>query len=80
MLRLCLSQVLEGYGQTECGAAATITTPGDFTAGHVGPPIACNRIKLVDVPDMNYYAENGEGEVRHETALVSVQGYIYIQG
>ena len=56
-------QVLEGYGQTECGAAATMTTPGDMSVGHVGVPLPCNDIKLVDVSDMNYFAANNEGEV-----------------
>jgi len=56
-------QVFEGYGQTECTAGATMTLPGDCTAGHVGAPLPCNRMKLVDVKDMNYFAENGEGEV-----------------
>lgn len=32
--------------------------------GHVGAPLPCNDIKLVDVAEMNYYASNGEGEVR----------------
>lgn len=32
-------------------------------AGHVGPPLPCNYIKLVDVAEMNYLAANGEGEV-----------------
>ena len=41
-----------------------MTLPGDTTTGHVGPPIPCNNIKLMDVADMNYYAANGEGEVR----------------
>jgi len=31
--------------------------------GHVGPPILCNKIKLVDVPEMDYYAKDGKGEV-----------------
>lgn len=63
-----LSQVFEGYGQTECTAGATLTLPGDCTAGHVGPPICNNYVKLVDVPDMNYFAQNGEGEV-HSIAV-----------
>lgn len=34
-------------------------------SGHVGPPLPCNYVKLVDVAEMNYYAANGEGEVSH---------------
>ncbi|XP_038555879.1 long-chain-fatty-acid--CoA ligase 1-like [Micropterus salmoides] len=56
-------QFYEGYGQTECTAGCTMTVPGDCSAGHVGAPLPCNSIKLVDVPEMNYLAENGEGEV-----------------
>ncbi|XP_043925118.1 long-chain-fatty-acid--CoA ligase 6 isoform X2 [Protopterus annectens] len=56
-------QVYEGYGQTECTAGCTFTTPGDWTSGHVGAPIPCNLIKLVDVEDMNYFAAKDEGEI-----------------
>ncbi|XP_063060026.1 long-chain-fatty-acid--CoA ligase 6 [Engraulis encrasicolus] len=56
-------QVYEAYGQTECTAGCTYTTPGDWTSGHVGAPLPCNLIKLVDVPEKNYYATKGEGEV-----------------
>ncbi|XP_061757501.1 long-chain-fatty-acid--CoA ligase 1-like [Nerophis ophidion] len=56
-------QFYEGYGQTECTAGCTMTMPGDWTAGHVGAPLPCNNIKLVDVAQMNYLAINGEGEV-----------------
>uniref|UniRef100_A0A3B4URB3 Long-chain-fatty-acid--CoA ligase n=1 Tax=Seriola dumerili TaxID=41447 RepID=A0A3B4URB3_SERDU len=56
-------QFYEGYGQTECTAGCTMTVPGDWTAGHVGAPLPCNLVKLVDVPEMNYLAVNGEGEV-----------------
>ncbi|XP_077434385.1 long-chain-fatty-acid--CoA ligase 1-like [Vanacampus margaritifer] len=56
-------QFYEGYGQTECTAGCTMTMPGDWTAGHVGAPLPCNSIKLVDVAEMNYLAVNGEGEV-----------------
>ncbi|XP_030208682.1 long-chain-fatty-acid--CoA ligase 1 isoform X1 [Gadus morhua] len=63
-LRTAIScQFYEGYGQTECTAGCSMTLPGDFSAGHVGPPLPCNLVKLVDVPDMNYLAANGEGEV-----------------
>jgi long-chain acyl-CoA synthetase len=36
---------------------------GDFTPEHVGTPIPCCAIKLVDVPDMNYFAASGRGEI-----------------
>lgn len=36
---------------------------GDFVPDHVGPPIACCCIKLVDVPEMEYYQINQQGEI-----------------
>uniref|UniRef100_UPI00398F4131 long-chain-fatty-acid--CoA ligase 1-like isoform X2 n=1 Tax=Pristiophorus japonicus TaxID=55135 RepID=UPI00398F4131 len=56
-------QFYEGYGQTECTAGCTMTIPGDWTPGHVGAPMPCNLIKLVDVEDMNYFAAEGMGEI-----------------
>uniref|UniRef100_A0A8B9G7R1 Long-chain-fatty-acid--CoA ligase n=1 Tax=Amazona collaria TaxID=241587 RepID=A0A8B9G7R1_9PSIT len=56
-------QVYEGYGQTECTAGCTFTTPGDWTSGHVGAPLPCNLIKLKDVEELNYFASKGEGEI-----------------
>ncbi|KAM6150168.1 long-chain-fatty-acid--CoA ligase 6 isoform 6-T6 [Erethizon dorsatum] len=56
-------QVYEGYGQTECTAGCTFTTPGDWTSGHVGAPLPCNHIKLVDVEELNYWTHKGEGEI-----------------
>lgn len=32
-------------------------------AGHVGPPVPSNIIKLVDVEEKEYFAKNGQGEV-----------------
>ncbi|NWI11362.1 ACSL1 ligase, partial [Crypturellus soui] len=56
-------QFYEGYGQTECTAGCSLSLPGDWTAGHVGAPMPCNIVKLVDVEEMNYLAAKGEGEV-----------------
>ncbi|NXY75384.1 ACSL1 ligase, partial [Glareola pratincola] len=56
-------QFYEGYGQTECTAGCSLSLPGDWTAGHVGAPMPCSIIKLVDVQEMNYSAARGEGEV-----------------
>lgn len=55
--------LLEGYGQTECAAAGSITLPGDASVGHVGVPAPCCQIKLVDVPDVGYCAATDRGEV-----------------
>uniref|UniRef100_A0A158R5P1 Long-chain-fatty-acid--CoA ligase n=1 Tax=Syphacia muris TaxID=451379 RepID=A0A158R5P1_9BILA len=63
--------IIEGYvyvkfvpsGQTECVAACTGTLEGDFTAGHVGTPLMNTAIKLVDTPEIGYFAANNEGEV-----------------
>ncbi|KAM8843443.1 long-chain-fatty-acid--CoA ligase 1a isoform 1-T1 [Synchiropus picturatus] len=68
-------QFYEGYGQTECTAGCSMSLPGDWTAGHVGPPLPCNLIKLVDVAEMNYLAANGEGEVCVKGPNV-FQGYL----
>ncbi|XP_053272582.1 long-chain-fatty-acid--CoA ligase 1a isoform X2 [Pleuronectes platessa] len=68
-------QFYEGYGQTECTAGCTMSLPGDWTAGHVGPPLPCNAVKLVDVAEMNYLAANGEGEVCVKGPNV-FQGYL----
>ncbi|XP_033005580.1 long-chain-fatty-acid--CoA ligase 5 [Lacerta agilis] len=56
-------QIFEAYGQTECTGGCTFSLPGDWTTGHVGPPLACNVVKLDDVAEMNYFAANGEGEI-----------------
>lgn len=55
--------IVEGYGQTEGVAPCTLTVQGDSTPEHVGPPIPCCAIKLVDVPEMQYYAVSGHGEI-----------------
>lgn len=46
-----------------CSNRSQLTTRF-MLSGHVGPPLPCNSIKLVDVAEMNYLAVNGEGEVK----------------
>ncbi|KAF9584160.1 hypothetical protein BGW38_007375 [Lunasporangiospora selenospora] len=49
-------EVVEAYGQTEGSGAGTNTNIGELVAGHVGPPNTCAEIKLVDVPELDYYS------------------------
>ena len=67
--------VTQGYGQSECCGAATSSLKGDSDPGHVGIPLACSRIKLMPVPEMNYVEENNEGEVCIKGANV-FKGYL----
>jgi len=55
----------EGYGQTESSAASCIASGFDPVAGHVGGPLSCIRIRLRDIPEMNYLStdENPRGEI-----------------
>lgn len=39
-------QIVEGYGQTECTAPVTLTVQGDHVPEHVGPPVACCKVKV----------------------------------
>ncbi|XP_019856159.1 PREDICTED: long-chain-fatty-acid--CoA ligase 1-like [Amphimedon queenslandica] len=55
--------IVEGYGQTETSSGCTMSLPADTTCGHVGPPVPSAKVKVVDVPDLNYFASNGEGEI-----------------
>ncbi|KAG9293345.1 hypothetical protein G9A89_007591 [Geosiphon pyriformis] len=58
-LRICFSaDVYQGFGQTENAAAVSVSTYGDTSSGHVGPPQPCVEVKLVDVPDMSYTSED----------------------
>uniref|UniRef100_A0AC34F2Q9 AMP-dependent synthetase/ligase domain-containing protein n=1 Tax=Panagrolaimus sp. ES5 TaxID=591445 RepID=A0AC34F2Q9_9BILA len=54
--------VLNRYGKSEC-IAATVFFEGVSVPGHVGVPSPCNIIKLVDVPELGYFARDNGGEV-----------------
>lgn len=55
--------VVQGYGLTETCAGATFGWLRDTEIGHVGAPLPCVEIKLVDVPDMNHFSSKNEGEI-----------------
>ncbi|KAJ3106374.1 hypothetical protein HK100_003736, partial [Physocladia obscura] len=56
-LRICFScHVYEGYGLTETCSSLTVTDISDSTPNQVGAPVPGSEVKLVDVPEMNYFA------------------------
>ncbi|KAJ1664459.1 medium-chain fatty acid-CoA ligase faa2 [Coemansia sp. RSA 1813] len=56
-LRVALAVTfLEGFGSTECNAAATVCVVDENRAGHVGVPYPGIDIRLRDVPEMGYLA------------------------
>jgi len=69
--------VVEGYGQTEGTAGATLGHPDDMTTvGHVGGPIGCCEIVLVDVPEMGYHSADRS----HRGQPCAGRGEICIRG
>jgi len=69
--------VVEGYGQTEGTASATLGLPEDMTSvGTVGGPTACTEIRLVDVPDMSYLST----DTAHAGQRCRGRGEICIRG
>ncbi|KAF6040391.1 ACSL3 [Bugula neritina] len=54
-LRVCLCcPVIQGYGLTETCASGTVACLNDLKIGHVGSPISCTKIKLVNWEEGNY--------------------------
>jgi long-chain acyl-CoA synthetase len=70
----------EGYGQTETSGATTLSMPGDVDIGHVGGPLPCCEVMLVDVPEMNYLRTDrfhGSGDTR---VPCEGRGEIWVRG
>ncbi|KAI9312131.1 hypothetical protein BX666DRAFT_1866493 [Dichotomocladium elegans] len=56
--------LLQGYGLTECCGLGAITLPKNgMVTGVIGPPSPSAEFRLVDVPETDYKAENGQGEL-----------------
>lgn len=55
--------VIEGYGQTEFCGVSICQTLVDSTVGNISVPFHYNMIKLVDVPDIQYYSKDNVGEL-----------------
>jgi len=65
---------IECYGQSECiiGCSQTIN---DMESGETGIPTSLNHVKLVDVPEKDYYAKDGVGEICIRSKAV-FKGYL----
>lgn len=76
-LKICFgANVIEGYGMTETSCTISLTNFSDTNSGHVGPPIPCCEVKLVDIPEMNYYSTDQP----YPRGEVCVRGPILFQG
>jgi len=76
-LRICFgAHVLEGYGMTETSCTISLTNLADTTSGHVGSPIPCCEVKLVDIPEMHYLTSDQP----HPRGEVCVRGPIVFAG
>jgi len=65
-LKVCFCcPLIEGYGMTETSAGSCLTNPEDPVAGHVGGPVFNVKLRLKDIPEMNYLSTNNppQGEV-----------------
>lgn len=57
--------IVEGYGMTETCAGSLITFPQDPEIGHVGGPLQNVKLRLRDIPEMQYLHTdpNPRGEI-----------------
>ncbi|XP_055332466.1 long-chain-fatty-acid--CoA ligase 5-like [Paramacrobiotus metropolitanus] len=55
--------IFEIYGQSETAGIAFSTPYGEMSAGHVGLPLPGVEARLEDVPELEYFARDGRGEV-----------------
>jgi len=65
-LKICFCcPIVEGYGMTETCAGSFITFPNDPEIGHVGGPLQNVKVRLRDIPEMQYLSSdaNPRGEI-----------------
>eukprot|EP00826_Nyctotherus_ovalis_P023874 TRINITY_DN1837_c0_g1_i5.p1 TRINITY_DN1837_c0_g1~~TRINITY_DN1837_c0_g1_i5.p1 ORF type:complete len:589 (+),score=129.94 TRINITY_DN1837_c0_g1_i5:614-2380(+) len=59
LLKILLScHFLQAYGQTETAGAISLSFHDDLEPNSLGPPLACLEAKIVDVPEMKYFAND----------------------
>ena len=58
-LKICFScPIIEGYGLTESCTGGATTNMRDPVTGHVGGPSEAVKIRLKDLPDMEYLSSD----------------------
>lgn len=73
-LKICFScSFQEGYGLTET-LATSVTLPEDKIAGTVGGTTLNVELKLIDVPDMNYYSTDQKEGVSYPRGEICYRG------
>ena len=76
-LKCALScEIVEGYGQTEDCAGILLTRTYDRVGGHLGGPGYSAELKLIDVPDLNYYST----DVDPTTGNLRPRGELCVRG
>ena len=59
MLKICFCCAIgEAYGLTETGGAFFMVFPYETESGHVGGPVQGVRLRLKDIPEMNYLSSD----------------------
>ena len=74
------SPVFEGYGLTETTAGGTVCKYPDMTSGFVGGPARAVELKLIDVPEMNYFTDNVKDGVSLPEGEVCFRGPTVFKG
>jgi long-chain acyl-CoA synthetase len=77
ILQLDSPELLDLFaGMTEAACTICMTSPGDVSTGHVGSPLPCCEVKLVDIPEMKYMHSDNP----HPRGEVCVRGPIIFKG
>lgn len=76
-LRIALDcVVINSYGLTETAGFTALTSPDNLVSLYTGSPLACNEIKLIDLPEFGHYvSKTGIGEICVRGLNVSAQYY-----
>lgn len=77
-ISMCITPMINGYGLTETCGMGALCDPAAWTDNALGEPPGSIEIKLVDVPDLNYFSShtpNPQGEIWIRGGAVT-EGYL----